>query len=749
MSKRMISLILAVCILFACAAPVLAESDEYPKREYYNIKITHTTYYETDNDYSVDFMVLTDSETSKQKVYIKAEDFSEVTIDAGYQYEYNQTYTECAFVSFQTSHVVRFMLNSSNVSVFYACDDISYTAPYDTLYEDGVTWLPFEFAVKLLYMQAVPVDNYIHLTSTKYNPLAVTSVIHENIRDYGYDELAELGRSELSYNVGRVGATLATACNKLLSFEPTAWASTLSCIVGNSTMYDATFAEDIGSAFVLPSEQEIEKTDTFLLKKFAGSTKAYDKLMLDNIITGTPEKKANMSIDKFNELLKKHPKLSKLKAVENIKDLVNDPNSKKAVNNIFVKLGHFYDHGGEKATKIAGGMVEAIKLLDYYKVYKNKSDRSVSALKQYVSDTKYEEKFAFEYCYASAENPFIGYITENITDKAESAFNDGMLKFMGPLGAQAKTMGVAWNFVSGIGPLKSGISATEKATVSDYAVRYQDECLGIYYDYYSKCIAENGANEESLEKMLNALYAYMKFAYIARNSAAASHKECAEALLIETKNINKENATKAAEYLNKRNEPIAEFLTYMEQEIFTPTDAAAYAKNWDDDVFAEALRINGKAIERPTQDTVPVFEFPEFPGAKGVDYINEEEAIKLAKKTTDRLTGGMLNSDLVKMMTESMGAEEIYTYQHVGNYVNGKDMAYVVQMSTNGNPDALYFVSVVGNEVWMGNPAPDEPGGYYVYTDLDLLHANMGDLIGAIGGLTGELMKELKEENSR
>ena len=80
MRNRIISIILAVCTAVLCISPAFAADDEYPKREYYSVKVVHSTYYETDYEHNVDFMILSESsDTSKSKVYIKAEDFSYLT----------------------------------------------------------------------------------------------------------------------------------------------------------------------------------------------------------------------------------------------------------------------------------------------------------------------------------------------------------------------------------------------------------------------------------------------------------------------------------------------------------------------------------------------------------------------------------------------------------------------------------------------------------------------------------------------
>ena len=65
---------------------------------------------------------------------------------------------------------------------------------------------------------------------------------------------------------------------------------------------------------------------------------------------------------------------------------------------------------------------------------------------------------------------------------------------------------------------------------------------------------------------------------------------------------------------------------------------------------------------------------------------------------------------------------------------------------SDGREDALYFVSIIGNEVWLGSRASSDPSGYYVYTGLDLLHAGIDDILAAGLDLSGELMGELAKD---
>lgn len=170
----------------------------------------------------------------------------------------------------------------------------------------------------------------------------------------------------------------------------------------------------------------------------------------------------------------------------------------------------------------------------------------------------------------------------------------------------------------------------------------------------------------------------------------------------------------------------------MEMDVFTPSDAKNF--QWNDTVYADVLKEKGTPIERPTQDTEPIFEFSDFPGFESNEYISEEEAIELVKRVLEKFSGGLMGEYL----------DELYTYEVIGGYADQEVQAYIVQLYIDGHADTMFFVSVIGTEVWLGSGNPDD--GYYVYTDLDLLHADFSDMIGAIGDLGGQLIGEAMKE---
>ncbi len=730
MKKRIISLILTVCILSGVIVIPVGADEEYPIKNYYNIQLKHVSYAGYAETVSADFMIRKNSKDAEEQVYIKAEDFAVITGFSGYSYEYNQCYTECAYVSNYSGHVVRFMLNSSNASVLYVGQPMLYQSPYPTLYEDGVTWIPFEFAIKLFHMQAVPQGKTIVINSVEYNPISAANVAHKRIRDLGFDWMGEVGESAFSNFIGKTSAGVATCCNRLLSFELGEWGAVLLSMGGSTYAYNSEFAEKISKTFIAPSQQEMKESEKTFLELVADSPDAYDAVMTAEVESG--------DVSKFvNWVLEECPQLGKNKAVDKLKDVLGEKDMKKFANDVFAKMGKAYDDYGEKSAGYIDKFLKFVQVMEYYMMFMNKSERAVSALEQYAKSSDYDESQVFKEYAKSTGVDLLDAVGRVLLDESDNSL-DGVTKWFGVIGLEMEALGFVWDLISGAGPLKIGVSATENRTISEYAVKYQDECLGLYYDKRNACTANGGADEKKLDEMVNSLYAYLKFSYIARNAAAGSFEDTADML------FGNENMKNNAKILNEKNEDVAKFLTLMEQDIFTPTAARKY--DWDDVAYVKTLCENGTPIERPTQDTVPVFELPEFPGVEGIDYITEEEATEIAAKVTDRFTGGLMNGFLGDMMSEAMGVDEIYTYEVVGHYMGEEESAYVVAMMVNGSADALYFVSIIGNEVWLGSPAPSEPSGYYVYTDLDLLHAGMGDLVGAVGSLTGDLIGELMKE---
>ncbi len=755
MIKRCLSFILSLCLSGSLIVTAFAQQDA-AKKEYYSIEIkqvsseyANTTYFEY-----ADFMVLTEGKSTK--VYIKAEDFAKITkMDSKSPYTYNQTYTECAFVSSETGHVVRFLFDSTNVMVFYACNDLLYEAPYKAVYENGVAWIPFEFAAKLFDIDAVPDEYHIKVSSQDYNALAVTNLIHTNIRDYGFDPVKEYTIHALDESVPDIEimpaakneqlnlqASSLMVMNDLLSFEPTEWGTVLLSFVGFTAPYDEEFVEVISDSFLVPSNVEAEKLESFAAEKITESGELLEKLKKGDMPKKNYAKSAEGVTEALNDLVVKFPEISDVKTIQGAQEVLALPEGKHYIKDFLKFFGDSFLEEAGNFTKFIGNLLETAHFLHFVNIYVNKSDRALASLKQYASDCKYDEARILEDNCISSEHPIVGYIVDKAMREASDIVNNGVLLWMGKAGAVAKGAGFAWDFVSQASPIKKTLDGAKSRVIANYAIKYQDDSFGLYYKYYGECLEGGQNSEEELEKMLNSLYAYLKFSFIARNSMGESTK----LYLYEKSGTDDEyfsNKIFEIMFMDK-NETIAEYLTYLEQDIFTPTDAKELASTVGekDKRYAEALREYGAPIEDPKQKTVPVFEFPAFPGAKELEYITEEEAIELAKRTVTKMSGGLLESSIISsMIYEMTGTTEMFTYVSLGGYiVDGTPEAYVVDVRSENVSQMLLFVSLIGNEVWLGAASDSSPEGYYVYKELDLLHADRGDYLAAIGDLTFALV---------
>ena len=396
MKKRIIALTVSLCLLFTGTFPVYAD-DEYPIKEYYNLPVKHTNGDGDTVTVNADFMVRTVKEGQDPLVYIKAEDFAGVASNAGYSHEYQkvgngyvygQSITECAYVCSETAHVVRFLLDSDDVAVVYVNQDLVYKSPYKTLYEDGVVWIPFEFAAKIFYMQAEPGDGHIKMSSEKYNPVSVANVIHNDIRDWGFDWIDEVGQSMGEYFWSMSGGIAVTFSNKLLSFEPSEWGAMMASAFGDTSYADAGMAEDISKIFLAPSDQEVTEIEGKKgVKILKGALDLEEKF--DDIV-----KKDPADIVSFMEILSKElPAITKNGGFQRIKKALKDTDFKKFANDIFTKYKKGWsDKSTQKGLDL---LVDMANMLEYYCMFADKSERAADAMVLYGEESKYDEGKVF------------------------------------------------------------------------------------------------------------------------------------------------------------------------------------------------------------------------------------------------------------------------------------------------------------------------------------------------------------------
>ena len=750
MKNRIIAFVLTLCLLCGLVVPVAAAAEE--KSVYYHVPVRFNDIIGQTLQEDMDFMVRKNIKSGKEKVYIKAEDFANLT--SAQCYTFGQTPTECAYVDSENGHVIRYQFGSTNISVYYLGGELSYNGPCEALYEDGVAWIPFDYTMQLFGCSYSFLVGYIKIHCDGTNALAAATSVHNKIQSLSFDWVTEAGMSELGAFATMASATVAVGVSKLLSLKPSNWGQVLSCVTGDTYLFDREYAEQIAEMFIAPSVQEMdmlmaeneatEFSDSWNEVVKGISTNGVDiasEVIEKEHLTANFTVKSFQSVDNFFEAVNKStqsiqtkwPNIKLDQKIYGLSSKIKGKVTKAAADGMVQKLDDTLKKNGNKVQWTAKGVFFALDMMEYYAKFLNKSERASDALRQYAATSQHKETDVFERYTSEETSDFRKAVETAVCNNFAGFLDDGI-----PLPIQVKIWSFAWDLITEFAPfISDGLDASESHLLSQYAIRYQNESLDNYYDLRSQCLASNGGSEEDLDKLINGVYAYLKFSYIARNAAAASFNSIGEIPLTD-----KEQMENNVNQLNKNNEQVAKYLKALEQDPFMPSDSKAYNKEWSsgwDNKIASALCMFGTEATGPiTQQTLPSQEITVFPGEDAIKIITEEEAGKLVKKAMGRAYAGVFDA----MM------DSVYTVDVVDQFAVGDKMTYVLQMTVQGQTqtDYCFFVPVDGTSVWFGMPYE---GSYYCYTGIDLLNDSMLSIIGTLEDLYMQALEEANAQNSQ
>ncbi len=702
--KKIISVFLIACLIVNSCVMVYA-GEKQPIEEFYKINITalSSKKYDIAQQYEVHFMIRKDSENAQEKLYIMAEEFPYMTNS---YFSYDQTTIECAYWSEETTELVRFAFGEKNVSVLFSGQNILYEAPFESLYEHGVAWIPFDFAVKLFNIKISDQGNQLMVNSSYYTYFSAANKINTNIRDWRYDPIIELNQGEFNSEVASRSASFVNKFSKLASLEPASMASVIMTWIGQPLAYDSEYADRIAQVFIKPSADELTviKDDSAKFKNTLSTA-----LNVVNFNSDMDDIKVDTGLDLIKFLKEKCPnlkinfnfdKLSKIAAKKDVAKKI-DPIVKKAFNKKTLKGGQIF----------LTAAVEVLELLEYYDIFEQKNQRAVAALKQYSKKSEREESMVFSnYASDHKASEFLAYLGANAVDLTDSGFNIASV-FNGYVAAYK----IGWSLAMNLSYFKKNLSATDFRTLSDYAMIYQDESLKFIPEY--EAAMGSGQDSDEILNTINAMYSYLKFSYIARNAACASFET----------GTHPEDFKIAISRLNGKNAEVAFLLSAFESDFFFPEDCSS---SWDDSVFISHLRENGTKTDRPQQYTVPSDDISNFPGLEKENAIDEEEAIALVRKTFSKYTLGL--SELL--------LSDVYGFECIDKYVDKEKSItlFVVGMTVGGNPDSIFLVPYDGSSVYLGEKKSD---GTYFYLEVDLLHGTLIDICKTLFQETYKLLE--------
>ncbi len=523
--KRIFTVFLTVCLAFTMTVSVFSDEIETPS--YYRMPV-----YLTDYDYSidVDFMIPADGEG----VYVNAEHLANLSG----RYNYKQTHTQGAFADDVTDHAVLYKFASKDVVVYLFDKTISYTAPMESIYFGGVAWIPFEFGLNMLGCEYSIDDETIYFSGSKLNALTAAAAVLNEENSLAFDWVDEVGYSSFSVFMMSTSASAVNFFQGL--FTGDTWGALLSSITNLSGVYDKERTEDIADLFVAPSSDEVSGfADTFTEEYLAGALK---KIFSDASSVNQYFNEQNPSkgiSSALKALQKKKPGLDKSGQLSKLIKTVDKVGEK-----IDSKTGlakKFYD-GASLEIKTSDGVISNVgfsifditsyffDICSYYEKFSEADDTAKKALKHYAKNSDLDESRFFTGYVNNIDTPWVGaleqYLSENVHTMVLDGTNGIVQSFMGA----PAFLAIGWNFLSSNVPyIKNSLDSTQKFSLSEMAIYFQEESLEMLHDSINECFASGGTVSQSdLEALTQNAYAYCKFSMIARNVAADSVNAGAE-----------------------------------------------------------------------------------------------------------------------------------------------------------------------------------------------------------------------------
>ncbi len=705
--KKTVAILLALVTVLSFPLSVLAAGETHTV-QYYSTTIRLFYYDNGYTDETVDMMVY----PSEGEVYINAEDLGALS-----GYLFNLSEDDCAYSSEARGHTVYYKFNAKKMLVYQSGYPLSYKMEYPARYEDGVAWIPLDFGMKMLNMNYQVTENG---ASCCLPYETVFSVAHRIMNgEFDFDYARDLGYSDLSMFGMETGAFLTGLFGGLIEMEGSCWGTLITSIFGNKDLYDGMLCEEVCSMFVMPGENEVGELAHTLyqipLTTLKGES-AVNDLYYDV-----------MSV-KIGKMAKNASKVS-----EEIKEVTKGVKLSDITKNFSV--------GWEDGI---GCLIDlaAMKLQ-----FENREEVAVRALTQYGKD-----------CSLNVAGTVKSYAKDvNIDSDMQGALSrylkenwDNILLGSINLGSAA-LVNIGWSAVKVSFPyISDSLDSADSFSYSQQASAMQSDAYWILEDDYKDALSSKKVNEDSLERVANGCYTYLKFSYIARECAAASVNSSHE--------IDDAMKKSVVSRLQSRNKQIANMLSVVscveEGSAFgvdnengayasmLPSEASGYDAAEFDAPAIDGLSKIGKLISSSSQEIEPV----------DLVVITEEEAIEQVRSSLNKYMMGLLDSKELQGMYTFECIERCDAYmidlEDEGAFSDNPDFetehCYIIQLYTGGNPDGLFCVATDGTGAYIGTEYGELE--YAFMEDFNLANLSLADLAGVIKQLYALVFKEMMNE---
>lgn len=698
--KKVISVFLAVISLLLTPVTVLAESDgRSAPAMCYQVELNFVDMLNLSQTITPTFMVPADKST----VYVKAEDIVEFLSDNYFFYECEQTYKEFSVACADLNYAVTYKFDSKDVIAYVAGSKIKYKAPAETLYIDDVTWIPFEFTMKLFNISYSVENGVLELGLPQYSALMVIAALYGK-NSYSFSWTDELNLSFLNNLSLSASASAVTSFAGLFTRNSTAaWIDLFTFNVMNKT--EEQYAEKIAMLFTSPSMKETETLkdhpDYLTYDKLASHLTKSTKLVSDINAKGLAD--AMKAISKATPTLNEScTRLSKF-FTKNAASIEKITNAADKANGICDNFSKYFEM--------------LVNLISFWQSFANKNQTAADVLTKYATNNNVKHNKNLAKFASMDQDDSVAIVVEY--------FEDNMVSIATSVTPAIDTAlfyaDLAWDiFLGAIPGAKETLDSTDSFKLSELGIYYQNDAKTLMNKYKNQALLPDSVNQSNLEDLVDYTYAYLKFSIISRNAAQKAIENMTE--------VSKNHKTDFANSTSTKHRRIGMYLAVLENAKpnetnggianygYLPSDVSS--TKWDYANIISFLEKNGTKLGTVTQKMEVIDEFTRTPGD---GTISEEEAIQMVKD----LMGGSMSTLIFEGILK-----DFYTFQVLDTpYIKSESIyAYIVTMELEGERDMYcLFVPVDGSELWIGWRVEDNI--FCCYTEIDMKNVSITELI--------------------
>ena len=632
--KRIISFLLVLAMVLTLTTPIFAED----QAEYCSVQVEYSD--KIGQRETLDLMI------QGEHVFVDAEMLAK---RLGYQCS---SHDEYVFIYNQdkSDHLpyggTKFRYGSKQVThslLSYIID--TYTAPFASIKNEKGSWIPFEYALRLLNSGMMMVGDALLIDIPAKNIIDFFYDIKKNQKEYKFDWEDDFGYTELVSDLLGINSHLINVFSGILKNDGDSWAAFFQSIFDEENAYDKKYGEQLTTLLCTESEKELKATSE--------KVKLINDLLNENGELGKSLSFQSHMLDfEVGNLHRQCEAVWKGIKAGNT-DVSSYNRSYQALEDALDKQTWFSRTGGRilQVQKEAGGLCNALtfgtkiaEIVVYVREFQNHDDFSLSALTNYLQtgnegislpskmkDSMIDHTDALS---GDIDGYFKQVFLDHVDDWVIKAIkNDSSLRTV--FNSSVSGILLGWNIAANTIPfIKTGLSSADSFELAVYGSLLQEHACYNYREQTKRVFSNTETiTAENLYHMVQYAYIYLKSCYLTREAALATLAHRTSSTI--------EQIQPLIDTQNKINTEIAKILielkgaqTSNQKGVygFLPVDNEEYLLNYDDKKLIEWMQKN-----RPQQ---ALNEWKQV----YIDYINQQKT-DLDSQSLDNAIGKLVNID--------------------------------------------------------------------------------------------------------